>query len=322
MNISELNKFLKLLKGKRSFIIASHLNPEGDAIASSLAFAFVLKKMGKRVWIYNRDVFPQQFAYLPHYREVRNTLPRERFEVAIIVDTAKMELLGEEFLDYVKTKVGIIVKIDHHVVNEEFGDIKIIDKDASSTGEVIYRILKRMKYKITPPLADCIYTSIFTDTGGFRFPNATFNSFKIASETVNAGVKPWVIYEHLYDHQSANALKLLGETLSTLEIHSKGRIASIFVTKKMMEETGTTKKDTEGLINFPRSVDGVKIAVMFREDDSKIKVSLRSKGDIDVSKIAEKFGGGGHKGASAFTYEGDLKNTMRVVLKELERHLL
>jgi phosphoesterase RecJ-like protein len=298
------------------------MNPEGDAVASSLAMAYLLKKEKKRVWIYNRDKIPEQFSFLPNFKDIRNYLPDEHFDVGIIVDTARLELVGPEFRIFLKNNVKKTIKIDHHTTSEKFADIEVIMPDACSTGEVIYNILQRMKYKINRELADCIYTSIFTDTGGFHFPNSNINAFVIASEMVRTGVKPWIVYDALYDHQPVNTLKLLAKVLNTLDLQLNGRLASIYVTEKMLRATGTTKKDTEGLINYPRSIDGVKIAVMFREDDGKVKVSLRSKGDIDVSKIAERYGGGGHKGAAAFIYNKNIQKTKKEILKELKRYIV
>lgn len=319
--MDDINRFIKYIKERRSFIIASHMNPEGDAIASSLAIACVLKKMRKETWIYNKDIIPSQFSFLPCFEEIKNELPDKKFEVAIIVDTARIDLVGEDFLKFIKKSEPSILKVDHHTTKERFGNVEIIDPSACSTGEVIYSILKKMKHKIDLGLAKCIYTAIFTDTGGFHFPNSGINAFRIASEMVEIGVKPWEIYDALYDHQPVNSIKLLARALSTLELNAGGKIASIYVTKQMLKSTNTTKKDTEGLINYPRSIDGVRIALMFREDDGKIKVSLRSRGDIDVSKFAERFGGGGHKGASAFVFDGTIKSAKQKILKEVERYI-
>lgn len=320
MRRNNIENLIKQIKENRSFIIASHMNPEGDAVASSLAMAYLLKKEKKRVWIYNRDKVPEQFSFLPCFKDIKNYLPDEHFDVAIVVDTARIDLVGSAFRNFLKNNVAITIKIDHHTTNEKFGNIEIIMPDACSTGEVIYNILTRMKYKINPDIANCIYTAIFTDTGGFHFPNSGINAFIIASKMVSTGVKPWVIYDYLYDHQPVNNIKLLAKVLNTLDVRFNGRLASIYVTAKMLKSTGTTKKDTEGLINYPRSIDGVRIAVMFREDDGRIKVSLRSKGDIDVAKIAEKYGGGGHKGAAAFIYKENIKTTMKKILKDLEKY--
>ncbi len=322
MKKNNINNFIKQIKCNRSFIIASHMNPEGDAISSSLAIAHFLKKLKKRVWIFNKDKLPEQFSFLPDYKSVKNYLPDEQFDVAIIVDTARIDLVGREFQDFLKSNVAMTIKIDHHTTEEKFADIEIVVPDACSTGEVIYNIFRRMKYKINLDIANCIYTSIFTDTGGFHFPNSGVNAFIIASKMVQLGVKPWKIYDYLYDRQPVNSIKLLAAVLNTLEVRASGSIASIHITRRMLESTGTTKKDTEGLINYPRSINGVKIAVMFREDDGRIKVSLRSKGDVDVSKIAEKYGGGGHKGAAAFIYEKNMKETKEKILKDLEKYVL
>lgn len=321
MRRNEIDNLIREINKNRSFIIASHMNPEGDAVASSLAIAYLLKKKKKRVWIYNRDMVPEQFSFLPCFKDIKNYLPDEDFDVAVVVDTARLDLVGPEFIEFLRKSVAKTLKIDHHTTNERFGDVEVIMPEACSTGEVIYNILTRMKYKIDIEIANCIYTSIFTDTGGFRFPNSGINAFTIASKMVNTGVKPWVIYDYLYDHQLVNNLKLLAKVLDTLEVRFNGRLAYIFVTAKMLQSTGTTKKDTEGLINYPRSIDGVKIAVMFREDEEGTKVSLRSKGEIDVSKIAEKYGGGGHKGAAAFIYKEDIKTTMKKILKDLEKYI-
>jgi len=315
---SDIENCIRIIGENRKFIIASHMNPEGDAVASSLAMAYILKKEKKKVWLYNRDKIPEQFSFLPNYSHIKNYLPKGKMDVAIIVDTATTELLGKEFQEFLKRQVDHIVKIDHHRTSEKFGDIKIIMPGACSTGEIIYYLLKHMRYRIDRPLADCIYTSIFTDTGGFHFPNSKINAFKIATEMVEAGVKPWMIYDYLFDHQTPNAIDLLSRALATLKLSAGGRIASIYVSENMLKSTKTTRKDTEGLINYPRSISSVKIAVMFREEDGKTKVSLRSKGDIDVSRIAQKYGGGGHKGASAFIFPDNLKSTMRKVLKDLE----
>ncbi|HEY4716019.1 MAG TPA: bifunctional oligoribonuclease/PAP phosphatase NrnA [bacterium] len=320
---SDFKKFIEHLRKNKSFIVASHANPEGDAVSSTLAIAYILKRMKKSVYIYNADKFPCQFSYLPLFREVKQTLPKnKRFDMAIIVDCSKIALAGEKLVHFLESNVRITAKIDHHKTNDNFADVAIIDPLASATGDLIYSLIKKMGLKIDLPCANCIYTSISCDTGSFHFPNSNLRAFKIASEMVDLGVKPWEIAENVYEHEPVRKLKLLERALSTLDVTDGGRVASVFITKGMLDETGSTRGDTEGLINYPRSIDGVKIALMFREiNNRKYKVSLRSKNEIDVSKIAEKFGGGGHKGAAAFIFESTFRNAKSAVLKEIKKAL-
>jgi phosphoesterase RecJ-like protein len=313
-----IKKLKKILRVNQRFIILSHVNPEPDTIGAALSFYHYLKALGKKVSVYNADGVPSFMRFMKHSEIIKTSIPDRNFDVAICVDAGSTDMLGEHF-DALKK--NITVNIDHHRTNTMYGDLNIVDPDSSAACELTYTLFERVGIPIDRTVAALLLAGIIYDTGSFRYRNTTCKTLKVAAELIKLGADIGGISEKLYENQSLGRLKLLKTVLDTLELSSNGRIASVELTKNMYEATRTTKEDSEGMIDYPKSISGVVVAVLFREvEDEKYKISLRSKNDVNVSDIAEEFGGGGHKNAAGCTMEGllfDVKN--KIFAKIVER---
>ena len=216
-----------------------------------------------------------------------------------------------------------LVFIDHHFTNQNNGSLSIVDNKASSTGFIIYNFLKNnLKSDISLDIAKNIYATIVGDTGSFSYSNTNPQSLRLAADLIEIGVDPYEISTGLYENEPLKKIKLIGLVLNTLELHKDGKIAFVEVTKQMLEDTSTGKQHTEGIVNFPRSIKGVEIAVLIREDKHDLwKISLRSKGNINVALIAEKFNGGGHIGAAGCNISGTVETVKSRLIHEISEAL-
>jgi phosphoesterase RecJ-like protein len=309
-----LRRIAEEVRAGRSFLISTHQNPEGDAIGSVLALGLALKGLGKAARILTQDPTPEVLSFLPGAREILHQAPQENwFDIAFALDCGDRARLGEEF-NKVKG-IGKIINLDHHVSNSHFGEINFVAPRASSTAEIIHDLLRILPAPMTLEVAENIYTGILTDTGSFHYSNTTPKTFAVARACLLAGVDPWKVAEQVYDTQPLARLRLLPRVLETLELLEGGRVSSVIVNQKMLKETGATEALTEDFINFPRSVKGVEVAVLFREVTAeKYRVSFRSRGTVDVARIAGAFQGGGHPNASGCTVEGNLSQVKGKVL--------
>lgn len=307
------------MREKESFLLTTHINPEGDALGSTIALALALSSIGKKVKVSTRDPVPGSLKFLPSgdmIQQVRKV--DDRFDVVITVDCGDLERVG--FLNKDNIPGDILINIDHHKTNVGFGTLNLVE-EAVASAEIVYKIIKMLGIPVTPDIATCIYTAIITETGSFRYSNTNSQAFEIAGEMISYGANPWVIAEHVYNRNSMGRIRLLGIVLSGLTLSEDGRIAWITVREQMYGDTGTTKDDVEDFINFPRSVEGVEVAVLFREAGSDWKISLRSNGKVDVSDIAAGFGGGGHSMAAGFVIKGSLDEVRKKVIGKVEETL-
>lgn len=311
------SKLLSVIRENKSFLIVSHINPEGDAVGSCIALALGLKKIGKKeVYILSRDPVPEILKFLPSSKLVRQRVPRKMFDVLLVVDCNTIERTGLKNLRARNTFI-----IDHHILPVNIARSgaynylsgSFIDPEASAAGELVYKVLVALKIPVDREMAVNLYTAILIDTGGFRYANTTPESLKIASGLVEIGAEPWRITKEVHESVPHNAVKLLALAFATLE--KRGKIAWITVTKEMLKKTGTTAEDTEDFVDYPRKIKGIEAAVFFREDGRGLyKISLRSKGGVDVAEIARKFGGGGHAPAAGCRLKGTLQEVKSKVL--------
>lgn len=304
------SKLLSLIRDNKNFLIITHLNPEGDAIGSSLALAIGLKKMGKDVYLLNKHPVPKTLRFLPSSDLFKNRPPSKIPDVLFLIDCNNLERTGFEGLHAKE-----IVVIDHHGIPDKLlPATAYISTSASATGELIYKLLLSLKVQIDKDIATNIYTAIMVDTGGFRYSNTTTESLRIASRLVDLGAKPWDIAREVYENIDYGTMRLFAFTLSTLK--RRDGIAWLTVTNDMFKRTGTTAEDTENFVDYARRIKGVEVGLLFREDkDGICKVSLRSKGRIDVARIARGFGGGGHPAAAGCKIKGSIEDVKKKVLK-------
>ncbi len=302
------DNLVKAILKARSFLIVIHINPDGDALGSALALARVLKKhMGREVTLLNNDPIPQVYRFLPGWEDFSHTLPQTTPDVLILLDCGEVERTGFKNLP---GKLKLVV--DHHLTKQNFGDIKWGISDASSTGEMVFNLIHALGAPLDKDTALCLYTAIVTDTGGFRYSSTSPSSFRAAAELLEAGVSPWNVTENIYESISSERMALMGKALNGLK--RNGEVAVISVTDSMYKETGTSAEDTENFANLARSIKGVEVAVFLRQiGPDSFKVSMRSKGRVNVAAIAEAMGGGGHHNAAGGLMKGRLNEVEKKV---------
>jgi len=309
-----------LLEGTR-FLIVSHQNPDGDAIGSSLALASGLAALGKHCDILNVDGVPMNLSWLPLAEQV-HLFPDEgaTYDGVVLLDCGTAERTG--FGEGILGQGRAVVNIDHHPGNSLFGGANLVDPDACATAELVYQVLQELPAPIGFSAATAIYTGILTDTGCFRFSNTNERAFEIASCMVAKGVDPSWVSQMVFDQQPVARLRLLSRVMETLDLSPRDKAASVVVTQTMFRETHTGAEDVEGFVNYPRSICGVEVGLLFREEAAeRYRIALRSKGRVDVSRIAREFGGGGHHNAAGATVNGRLEELKRVLFNRVEEAL-
>jgi phosphoesterase RecJ-like protein len=324
---------VEALRSRDGFLLATHVNPDGDAIGSSIALAMALEQLGKKVTLLDKHPMPEQYDFLPGldrfytYEKLQAAgfTPAD-FETLLIVDCNHPERIGleqkeqrppiEAFKKAVFDGMYSIV-VDHHQTGNGFGNIRWVMPQASATGLMVYCLIKTLNARITPDMARNLYTAILTDTGNFHYENVTAETFRTAAELIDLGAVPYETYENVYESFPDNRFRLYLSVIGTLEIHND--IAVQTVTKKMLEETSTVPDDVENFVSFPRMMKDIKVSVLIREiGPQACKVSLRSKGSLDVSGIAEQFKGGGHKNAAGCTITADIVTAKKMILEKIK----
>ncbi len=293
---------LAALREEGPFLIATHIDPDGDAIGSALALSAALESIGKKTFVYSRDPVPKYYRFLAGHDKFSSRLKdiMKDDPVLILVDCNTPARAAVEGYRFRKSIV-----IDHHETEKDFGDIRWIDHRAAATGLMVYYLLKALRVRLTQVIAVNLYTAISVDTGTFRYSNTSAEVLCVSAALVAAGADPNLIAVNLYESWDYKRFRLLVMALNTLEV--RNRVAVIHVTRNMFKETATRSEDTEHFSNFPRMIGAIKMAVLLRElDNGEWKASLRSRGLVNVARIAEKFGGGGHNNAAGFKIKADL----------------
>jgi phosphoesterase RecJ-like protein len=305
------------IKQGQSFLVTAHAGPDGDAIGSTLGLARALRQMGKEVVALNVDGVPETFTFLSGSGQLVTELKQDSFfDVAFVLDAGDLQRVGVPVAEHCRT----LINLDHHP-HSDFGDICYLDTAACATGAMIYRLLKACDFDLRLDVAECLYAAILSDTGSFRYSNADPEAFAIAGDLVTLGVDPWGVASRLFESQPVQRLKLLALVLSTLDVSPCGKFASVAMTTDMLEKAGAGVEDTDGFINYPRAVNGVEVAVFFRQiSDEKTKVGFRSRGAVDVGAISRELGGGGHHNASGVTIDGRFEQVCRRVALLLQQH--
>ncbi len=286
-----------------NFLITGHRNPDGDALGSAIALQRLIRQMGKTSRIVVRDGFAKPLASIPGADEVviSDVLPPDypkAYDALFTMECPEVHRTGYQVLP------GPVVNIDHHLGNEMYGEINYLDIEAPSVGEMVLQLNRNhLKLPLDRDTATAIYVSLATDTGFFRYHNTTLRTFIAAEELVRAGAVPGDVSLWINESNSPGAIKLLGLCLTTLELHADGKVATAELPARFFAEAGATPEDTEGIVNYGRSIDTVLISALLKESDSGTRVSLRAKPGVDVQKVAAMFGGGGHKAASGCTVQ-------------------
>lgn len=315
---------LDVIKKGNNFLIASHRHPDGDGIGSTIALAKGIESLGKKTVMFNADSVPFNLKFLPYSDQIVGRLDKTtKFDATFMIDCSQRKRIGGDVADFPRENLGKLVLIDHHKTSSSECDIVCVDEDAAAAGEVVCRIFRDGNLKITPEIATLIFCTFVVDTGSFRYSNTTPALLREAAALVESGASPWAISMALDESNPPSYIKLLRLVLQTFE--KTGAVASIVLTQQMFDEAGASVDVAEEFINFPRSIIGTEIAVLFRElppadgkGAEKWKVSFRSKGSVDVQKIAVVFDGGGHSHAAGCTLDGSLASVKARVMEALK----
>lgn len=324
--MEKMDQIVQALKKSDHILIASHANPDGDAIGSVVALGLSLKRLNKNVTLYNESRIPAVYRFLPAVHLLRRRIEKtERYDAAVILDCGDVGRLGS--IDFVESQAAVIINIDHHITNTRFGDLQIIDTQACATAEIVYRLISAMAIPIDKEVATALYTGILTDTGSFRFSNTNKAAFSICREMVQIGVDPYEIAQHVFGTYPLSRIKLLNLALDTIEISDHGKLSLMTVTQKMLDESGTRPEDLDGMINYARGIEDTKVTALIQELANgskrpyppKFHVSLRSNGVVDVAQMAAALGGGGHCNAAGFSIEASLEEVKEKLAELTEK---
>ncbi|AOZ94266.1 DHH family phosphoesterase [Paenibacillus crassostreae] len=305
------------------FLVVSHVQPDGDAVSSTVAVGWLLSCLGKKFTLINEGHIPQRMKYLMLSDKIINmemNPPDRMFKHVICVDCADFQRVG--LTKHFFATDAQILNVDHHPTNDGYGHVNLIKSDAAATAEILYDLINKFSVEWTQASATAIYTGILTDTGGFRYSNTTPKVMGMASELLSYGVNGPMLSENLLEEMTPSQMKVLIKALSTLEMSADGRISWVYITPEHMVECEAVNEDLEGIVNYPRNIRGVEVGILFKViDNNAVKVSLRSSGSVDVGALAQSFGGGGHARAAGCRMEGTLEQIISQVLKQVNQLL-
>jgi len=325
--MNSLQDISKLILNSNKIGITYHVSPDGDAVGSALALLNGLRYLNKNAYLISKDIISDNLQFLKSANEGNGlvTTPSQDTDIVVVVDCGNFERISADLMNF----KGTIINIDHHISNDRYGKLNYVDINAAATAEIIYELLEKLNLKFEIDNEDiyeigtCLYTSLVTDTGGFRHSNVTSRTHKIASKLKEIEVNNTFIYQSLFDNKSFEKIRLIGKAINNMELLFDRKVSLIKIPKSYGEELGIEIGDTSDVISFGLQIKGVEVAVLIKETDNGAKVSLRSKNDFDVRKIAEKLGGGGHIKAAGITLNGmSLEEAKNKILEEIEKELL
>lgn len=307
--IEEINKC-------ESIGISFHVSPDGDSIGSSLALMLGLRKLGKKVNILCKENAPEVFNFLPSVEEINKSSGRleSNYDALIILDCGNVARINCDF-DKGKGRYYRLLNLDHHVSNDYYGDVNFVDTQYSAMGEMIYLLLQKMNVDIDNDMTICLYTSIITDCGSFKYSNTTALTHKIAGALIEKRIDFPDIHRKIYENKKFPLVKLAGRLIDEMYLLFEGKLCVIEARKQVTEQLSVDPADVSDLVSLGTEIEGVEVVIFIKENEDKYKISLRSKTDYDVRKLAEKFGGGGHPKAAGFTYSGDLESLKKDLIK-------
>ena len=311
----ELHQIVDAIARRQRFVLSSHARPDGDSIGSQLAMAFALRSLGKDVRVVNLDAAPGPLQQFPGVGEIEIADRVDGdFDGAIVMECGDLARTGVAGLDRF-----FVINIDHHPGNSAYGDINWFDPSAAACGEMVFALVRALGAPLSLEVATHVYVAILTDTGSFHYSGISPRTFDICRQVLEAGVDPVLIARSVYDSNNVGRLRLFGSVLSGMQLDRTGRIAIVYVDHRMARDAGGSYEDTEGLINLPLTVKEIQAVVFFKQTEGdEYRVSLRSKGDIDIGAIAKQLGGGGHKNAAGCTVTGALDALRAMFIERIE----
>jgi bifunctional oligoribonuclease and PAP phosphatase NrnA len=318
-----LDDALRFMNEGDDYLVVSHVQPDGDAISSTVIVQWLLEKLGKRVTLINEGSVPGRLDYLRSSGLIlnySNEPPARTFKRIIAVDCADFERIG--LVRHVFEENYSLLNIDHHPTNDAYGAVNLLRFDAAATAEILFDLIARADIPLDVDVANAIYTGLLTDTGGFRYSNTSPHVMSIASKLLAAGVNGFQLADHLLERMTMPQLRILQCGLSRLRFTEDGKIGWLYIEPADMAETGAVGEDLEGLVNYARNIDGVEVGMLFKvTEKGDVKVSFRSAGEADVAAIAQTFGGGGHVRASGCRLSGSLTDAMETVVEAVRKAL-
>jgi bifunctional oligoribonuclease and PAP phosphatase NrnA len=316
-----IDRILDGIRESQTFCVVGHIRPDGDCIGSQLGLTLALKNQGKDVLCWNQDEMPQKLAFLDPDKLVQRPKAGHEFDCVIATDAASFERLGTVGNFIGKRK--LFINIDHHKSNTCYADINWVSATEPSTGELIFELLKAAQWPITPPISDCLFTAVSTDTGSFQYPTTTPETYQVAGELVERGADLARICDEVYQSYPLSRVRLLKHVYNHFRLTHSNQIAYFWLKKADFTRTGADPSDAEGLIDHIRAIEPVCVACVFEEVDTNVtRISLRSKSEqVDVNEVAKLFGGGGHKAAAGARIEGTPLSVQRKVVAALKKAL-
>lgn len=313
-----MDDIIRFVQTNQRFAVTSHARPDGDSIGSSLGLALGLEQLGKTVDLFGSDVHPHRYDFLPGVQNIQVADHIEGdYDGLFVLECSELGRPGLRNLERF-----LVINLDHHPYTKPFGNLNWLDPTASAVGEMVYYLIKGLSAQLTPEIATNLYVAIMTDTGSFQFSNTHAKTFQVAGDLVSCGANPSTIAQTVYMNQPHSKFRLLSTLLGDLELHASQKIASVTLTQKMLKETRASLQDLEGLVNYPLSMEGVLLAIFFREEaDKQYRVSLRSKNHYDVATVAKQFGGGGHRNAAGLSIQGNFEEVRNALMSALEKLL-
>lgn len=314
--MDQLQQVLHEIEQRRNFLVTSHARPDGDAIGSALGLGLLLRKMGKHAEVVMGDNVPVIYKPLPCAESIiQSSHVNGHYDAAIILECDSLQRTRLQGLEK-----QFLINIDHHASSKPFANVNWIDPCACAVAEMVFRLAAAARVKITPEIATCLYTAVLTDTGSFCYSPTNAHTFDLARQLVEHGADPARIAQNVYFSSPTSKMRVLGAALSNL--HREGAVTWMWVTREDMERCGALDEDCEGLVNYALGIAGVEVAAFFREVvNERVRVSIRSKGAVNVAEIAGTFGGGGHECAAGFSTEGPLSSATELVLGELRSRM-
>jgi phosphoesterase RecJ-like protein len=312
----EVSQIADAIRARQRFVLSSHTRPDGDSIGSQVAMAYALRTLGKEARLVNADAAPLPLMAFPGVADIEIAARVDgEADAAIIMECGDLTRTGVAGLDRF-----FVINIDHHPGNTGYGQINWFDAGAAACGEMVFDLIRALGVSLSPEIATHIYLAILTDTGSFHYSSISPRTFEICREALEAGVDPVLVARNVYDSNNMGRLKLFGAVLSAMQIDATGRIAIVYLDHEMAREAGGTYEDTEGLINLPLTVKEIQAVVFFKQvEGEEYRVSMRSKGDIDIGAVAKDFGGGGHKNAAGCTVTGAIDALQKLFVEKIER---
>ncbi|RCW50165.1 DHH family phosphoesterase [Paenibacillus prosopidis] len=322
--LEQLDEALAFMRSAESFLVVSHVQPDGDAISSTVVVGWLLQKLGKSAVMMNEDELPSRLSYLYQFDSIINyqlEATKQTYDAIIAIDCADFRRIGEVSGSFAPE--AKLLNIDHHPTNNGFGSVNVIRAEAAATVEILFDLIEHAGISLDLDCATAIYTGLLTDTGGFRYSNTSPRVMEIASRLLAVGVSGNELADHLLEKMTMAKLKLLQIALNRLEFTDNLEIGWVFIGKDDLRDTGAVSEDLEGIVNYALNVDGVEVGILFKEtEDGAVKASLRSAGKANVAAIAQSFGGGGHVRAAGCRLEGPLSDAISQLVEAVRKALV